>query len=182
MSITTEVVQGIPTGTWALDPVHSTIGFEVDYLSGTFRGQFREAEATLVAGEGTPVLTGAVKVASVDVKDENLNAHLQSPDFFDAERHPELTFGSSEFNLDGSAVTIRGGITIKGVERPIELTGTFAEPITDAYGRERLGLRLETAIDRTNFGLDWNAPLPSGEPSLANEVKIATELFFVREA
>jgi polyisoprenoid-binding protein YceI len=182
MSTTTEAVQAIPAGTWSLDPVHSTIGFEVDYLSGTFRGQFREAEATLAAGEGSPVLTGTAKVASVDVKDENLNAHLQSPDFFDAERHPELTFESSEIDLDGSAVTIRGGITIRGVERPIELTGTLAEPITDAYGRERLGLRLEAAIDRTSFGVDWNAPLPSGEPALASEVKIATELFFVREA
>jgi polyisoprenoid-binding protein YceI len=182
MSITREAVQAIPTGTWSLDPVHSTVGFEVDYLSGTFRGQFREAEATLVSGEGIPVLTGAARVASIDVKDEDLNAHLQSPDFFDAERHPELTFESSEINLDGSAVTIRGAITIKGVERPIELTGTFAEPITDPYGRERLGLRLETAIDRASFGVDWNTPLPSGEPALASEVKIATELFFIRGA
>jgi polyisoprenoid-binding protein YceI len=178
MSITTEPVRALPTGTWALDPVHSTIGFEVEYLSGTFRGQFREAEARLTPG----VLTGAAKVASIDVKDENLNAHLQSPDFFDAERYPELTFESSEIEVDGSSVTIRGGIRIRGVEKPIELTGTFAEPLTDYTERERLGLQLETAIDRTGFGIDWNAPLPSGDAALANEVRIAAELFFVREA
>jgi polyisoprenoid-binding protein YceI len=178
MSITTEPVRALPTGTWALDPVHSTIGFEIDYLSGTFRGQFREADAKLTAG----VLTGAAKVASVDVKDETLSAHLQSPDFFDGERYPELTFESSEIEVDGSSVTIRGAIRIRGVERPIELAGTFSEPLTDYTERERLGLQLETAIDRTTFGVDWNAPIPSGEPALANEVKISAELFFVREA
>ena len=91
-------------GTWPLDPVHSTIGFEVDYLGGTFRGQFRETEARLVAEGDSPVLTGSAKVASVDVKDENLTAHLQSPDFFDAERYPELSFESSEIGNEGDEV------------------------------------------------------------------------------
>jgi polyisoprenoid-binding protein YceI len=182
MSTTTEALRAIPAGTWSLDPVHSTLGFEVDYLSGTFRGRFRDAEANLVAGDGAPVLTGSVKVASVDVNDENLNAHLQTPDFFDAERNPELSFESSEIEVDGSQLTIRGGIRIKGVERPVELTGRLSEPMSDAYGRERLGLKLETTVDRTNFGVDWNAPLPSGEPALASEVKIAADLYFVREA
>ena len=86
MSTTTDTRQSLPLGTWALDPVHSTIGFEVNYLAGTFRGQFRDVAAQLEAGK-TPVLTGSAKVASVDVKDENLAAHLQTPDFFDTERH-----------------------------------------------------------------------------------------------
>jgi polyisoprenoid-binding protein YceI len=163
-----------------LDPVHSTIGFEVDYLSGTFRGQFREVEATLVVGDPTR-LAGSAKVASVDVKDEDLSAHLQSPDFFDAERHPELGFESAGIDLSGETATISGELTIKGVTRPVELTGTIAEPITDPYGRERIGLRLATALDRTDFGLEWNSPLPSGEPALANEVRLEAELYFVRE-
>ena len=80
MSITTDTRLALPVGTWALDPVHSTIGFEVDYLAGAFRGQFREVTAHLDVTEETPVLTGSANVASVDVKDENLAAHLQSPD------------------------------------------------------------------------------------------------------
>jgi polyisoprenoid-binding protein YceI len=96
MSTTTDTRQALPVGTWALDPVHSTIGFEVDYMGGAFRGQFREVNAKLEAGGDTPVLTGSAKVASADLKDENLNAHIQSPDFFDAERYPELSFESSE--------------------------------------------------------------------------------------
>lgn len=181
MSITTHTPRAIPTGTWILDGVHSTIGFEIDYMVGAFRGHFNDVTAKLEAGEGT-VLTGSAKVASVDVRDENLSAHLQSPEFFDAEQHPELRFESSDVDLAGDRATVRGEITIKGITRPIELEGTFASPITDAYGRERIGLRLGTTIDRTDFGLNWNAPLPSGEPSLANEVRLSAELYFVREA
>jgi polyisoprenoid-binding protein YceI len=182
MSITTDTRQGLPVGTWALDPVHSTIGFEVDYLAGAFRGQFREVAARLDAEGDTPVLTGSAKVASVDVKDENLAAHLQSPDFFDAERYPELSFESSEIERAGDQITVRGGITIKGVEKPVELTGTINEPITDPYGRERIALKLDTTVDRTEFGVNWNVPLPDGKPALADEVKLAAELYFVREA
>ena len=182
MSITTDTRQSLPVGTWALDPVHSTIGFEVDYLAGAFRGQFREVTARLDASDETPVLTGSAKVASVDVKDENLAAHLQSPDFFDVERYPELSFESSDIERDEDRITVRGGITIKGVERPVELTGTIADPITDPYGRERIGLKLETTVDRTEFGVKWNVPLPDGKPALADEVKLVADLYFLQEA
>ena len=182
MSITTDTRQGLPVGTWALDPVHSTIGFEVDYLAGAFRGQFREVAARLDAESDTPVLTGSAKVASVDVKDENLAAHLQSPDFFDAERYPELSFESSEIERAGDQIAVRGGITIKGVEKPVELTGTIADPITDYTGNEKLSLKLDTTVDRTEFGVNWNIPLPDGKPALADEVKLSAELFFVKEA
>jgi len=182
MTSTTETRQALPTGTWELDPVHSTIGFEVAYLVGVFRGQFRDVDAKLVADGDGASLTGSARVASVEVKDENLVTHLQSPDFFDAERHPELTFESTDIDRFGETVTVRGEITIKGVTKPVELTGTIADPITDAYGRDRIGLRLETTVDRTDFGINWNLPLPSGEPALADDVKLEAELYFVREA
>jgi polyisoprenoid-binding protein YceI len=174
---TTEIRQALPTGTWHLDPVHSSIGFEVAYMGGAFRGQFREVDATLADAR----LTGTAKVASVDVKDENLAAHLQSPEFFDVERHPELRFDSTDVE-GGDELTVRGEITIKGVTQPVELTGRATEPLIDAYGRERFGLTLQTRLDRTAFGLDWNLPLPSGEPALSNEVTLVAELFFVKEA
>src|SRR6266511_4398818 len=115
MSITTEAGRVIPTGTWNLDPVHSTIGFEVSYLNGAFRGQFSKVEARLIGGEAAR-LEGSAQVASIEVKDENLEAHLQSPDFFDAERHPDLTFESTEIDV-GDRITLRGEITIKGVTK-----------------------------------------------------------------
>jgi polyisoprenoid-binding protein YceI len=166
------------TGTWGLDPVHSTIGFELPYLAGTFRGQFRDADAKLTADS----LSGSARVASVDVKDEGLAAHLQSPEFFDAERHPELTFASNSIERTGDDLTVRGDITIRGTTKPVELAGAIAGPFTDAYERERLNLKLETTVDRTDFGLNWNMPLPNGEPALQHEVKIVAELFFVRAA
>jgi polyisoprenoid-binding protein YceI len=174
---TTEIRQALPTGTWHLDPVHSSIGFEVAYMGGSFRGQFREVDATLEDSR----LSGSAQVASVDVKDENLAAHLQSPEFFDVERYPELRFASTEIG-GGEELTIHGETTIKGVTQPVELTGRATEPLTDAYGRERFGLTLETRLDRTAFGLNWNLPLPSGEPALSNEVTLVAELFFVKEA
>jgi polyisoprenoid-binding protein YceI len=179
MSVLTDTTRlGLPTGTWLLDAVHSTIGFELPYLAGTFRGQFTDVDAKLSEDR----LTGSARVASVAVKDENLSAHLQSPDFFDAERHPELTFESREVERAGEALIVRGDITIRGVTRPVELTGTISQPLTDGYGRDRVAVKLEATVDRTAFELNWNMPLPSGEPVLGDEVKLVAELYFVREA
>jgi len=178
MAVLTESRTALPTGTWALDPVHSTIGFELPYLAGTFRGHFTDVDAKLTETG----LSGSARVASVDVKDENLAAHLQSPEFFDVERHPELAFASKEIERSGNELTIRGEITIRGTTKPVQLEGTIADPHTDPYGNERVNLNLETTVDRTEFGLNWNMPLPSGEPALANEVKLVAELYFVREA
>ena len=171
----------IPAGTWAADAVHSQVGFEVAYMVGTFRGTFSPFEASLeVAEDGTAKLHGSAPVAGVKVQDENLTAHLQSPDFFDAERAPELTFVSDDVTIEGGSVAVAGEITIKGETRPLRLTGSIGEPSTDPWGNERVGLTLSGAVDRTAFGLDWNNPLPSGEPALANEVVLTAELSLVK--
>jgi polyisoprenoid-binding protein YceI len=170
-----------PAGTWSLDPVHSSVDFEVSYLAGTFKGGFDEIGAELTVDGERARLAGSAKVASVDVKDENFAAHLQSPDFFDAERYPELRFSAEEIRLDGDGqVSVAGELTIKGVSQPVTVSGTVTTPMVDPYGNERIGLNLSTKIDRTEFGVDWNNPLPSGEPSLANEVTILAELQFVK--
>jgi polyisoprenoid-binding protein YceI len=182
MTTTTQDIRRSPAGTWALDPVHSSIGFEVPYLSGTFKGQFRQAQAKLVVTDGKGRLDGTAEVASVDVKDENLSAHLQSPDFFDAERHPELLFSAQDLDLDSETVAARGLLTIKGVTKPVEVTGTLTPPLDDSYGRERIGLVLSTTVDRHEFGVSFNMPLPSGEPAIGDQVTIVAELYFVREA
>jgi polyisoprenoid-binding protein YceI len=168
-----------PAGTWTADPIHSNVSFEVGYAGvNMFRGSFREFSATL-SGDS---LEGSARVASVDVKDEQLNGHLQTPDFFDAERHPEISFRATELvrHADDS-VTGRGELTIKGVTQPITLHGTIAPaPATDPFGRDRLGLRLESSIDRTEYGVSWNAPNQSGGDYLANDVKLVAELAFVK--
>ena len=170
--------QALPTGTWQVDKVHSSIGFAVDYMAGTFHGTFSDFDAAVTEG----VLKGSAKVASVQVKDENLAAHLQSPDFFDAQAHPELTFSSNEINRDGDRVTIDGEITIKGHTETAEITGEISDPIADPYGGERFGLTLQTVVDRDTFGVSWNNALPSGAPALSNEVTITAELQLTRQA
>jgi len=182
MGETTATKTGLPTGTWTLDPVHSQVEFAVRYHVGTFKGSFAPVRAKLeVAEDGTAELTGAAPVSSVKVQDENLTAHLHSPEFFDAERAPEIRFGSTSITArpDGT-LEIDGELEIKGIKRPVRATGTFSQPTQ--YGeREYFGLQLAATIDRTSFGLNWNRELPGGRPALANEVRIETELFFVRE-
>ena len=173
---TAETVRALPTGTWNADPVHSDVGFSIDYMAGTFRGSFSQVDARVVDGR----LEGSAEVASVQVKDPSLEAHLQSPEFFDAERHPQLTFAAEDVALSGSDVTIAGKITIKGHTEPVELRGTIGDPIADPYGNERFGLKLETTIDRTKFGIDWNAPLPTGRPALSNDVTLTADLQLVK--
>ena len=173
----------IPTGTWNVDPVHSQVGFAVEYMIGTFRGSFSPVEGTLtVADDGTTELKGSAEATSVKVQDENLGTHLLSPDFFDAERAPKITFAASRIARHDDHVTVNGELTIKGSTQPVTLTGTIADPIEDAYGNDRLGLSLETTIDRTGFGLNWNLPLPNGKPALANDVKLTADLNLVKEA
>src|SRR6266702_1601532 len=181
--MSTPILTIAPAGTWNLDPVHSRVDFEVRYLAGTFKGEFHEIGAELTVEAERASLEGTAKVASVDVKDENLSAHLQSPDFFDAERYPELHFTAEDIRLDGGGDgkdSADGELTIKGVTKPVAVTGTVTAPIADPYGNDRIGLSLTTKIDRTDFGVDWNNPLPSGKPSLANDVTILAELQFVR--
>lgn len=174
-SVDTQVV---PTGTWRVDKVHSSIGFAIDYMAGTFHGTFGDFDAAVTDG----ALSGSAKVASVQVKDENLAAHLQSPDFFDAQAHPELTFTSNQISRDGDRINIDGEITIKGHTEIAEITGEISDPIADPYGGERFGLTLQTTVDRDKFGISWNNPLPSGEPALSNEVTIAAELQLSKQA
>jgi polyisoprenoid-binding protein YceI len=174
---TTQDTTAVPTGTWNLDPVHSNIGFAVKH-SGvmTFRGDFADYSASLTDG----TLEGSAKVASVQVDDPNLTTHLQSPDFFDAERHPELRFVSRSIEREGDAVSISGDLTLRGETQPVELAGTISGPITDGYGNERLGVEVETTINRRDYGINWGADLPSGDPMLADDVTITASLALVR--
>jgi polyisoprenoid-binding protein YceI len=184
MSVIENTKQIAPAGTWTADPVHSHVSFEVAYAGvNTFRGGFTDFSVNLTGGD-EPSLEGSAKIASVDVKDENLNAHLQTPDFFDAARYPEISFRATELHrVDGDGVEGAGELTIKGVTHQVELKGAVASaPVTDPMGRERLGLRLETGIDRTEYGVSWNAPNQTGGGDyVANDVKLIAELALIHQ-
>ena len=175
--MSTTETQAVPAGTWALDPVHSAVGFAVGYLAGTFTGSFGDFDAVVTDG----VLTGAARVASVQAKDPDLETHLQSPEFFDAERYPELAFESSAIERTGNRIRVDGEITINGHTEPVEITGDITDAIADPYGGERFGLALAAVIRRDEFGVSWNNPLPSGEPALSKDVTLIAELQLVKQ-
>ena len=171
------VATAVPAGTWTVDKIHSQVGFEVDHMVSTFRGHFEDYDAQLVDGK----LEGTVRVDSIKVYDENLEAHLQSPDFFDAQQYPELRFESRELAVDeDGSVTLDGELTIKGKTKDVTGKGRYVHVEADMAGGERIGLRLETTLDRREFGLNWNAPLPKGGFALGNDVTLVVALELVR--
>lgn len=177
------ITQAVPTGTYTVDPVHSSIGFAVIHNGvSTFRSGFRDYEARFTGGD-RPELEGSVEVAGIDISEEQLKGHLLSPDFFDVERHPRLRFSSTELSVeDDGTLRLRGELEIKGEKREVEASGRFAELGADLGGSARVGLSLEATVDRRSFGLDWNAELPSGGEVLDYQVSIAVELELVKES
>jgi polyisoprenoid-binding protein YceI len=175
------IATALPAGTYTSDPVHSSTGFAVKHMLATFRGTFAAFDAQLTVGEdGRARLVGSVPVDSVVVKDENLAAHLQSPEFFDAEQHPQIRFESTDIAIDGQAVTVTGDLTIKGHTERVSAEGAIVGPVEDPFGNTKVALQLETVVDRTKFGLNWNAPLPKGGFMLANDVTLSVDLELVQ--
>jgi polyisoprenoid-binding protein YceI len=175
--MSTIITQAIPTGTWMLDTTHSQVGYAVRHSGvSLFKGGLTDFDAVL--DDGT--LRGSAKVASITIQDENLAGHLASPDFFDAERFPQVSFRSTEVRREGDELTVEGELEIRGQTQPVTLAGTIAGPVAGPGGNERIGLALETTIDRTAFGMNWQLELPGGGVALENEVKLTADLELVK--
>jgi polyisoprenoid-binding protein YceI len=179
---TAQAESTIPTGTWQSDPVHSHVGFSVRHVVGTFRGSFNEFAATLTDASGEAVLTGRAPVASVQVSEENLYGHLQSPEFFDAEQHPEIRFESSKISREDDQVVVDGELNIRGVSRPVAARGEISGPAVGPDGAEKLGIDLEAKVDRHDYGIDWQMDLPDGGKTLGDEITLTVHLELAKEA
>jgi len=164
----------IPSAVYTVDPAHSSVGFEVKHMGiATVRGRFGTFEGKIDATGDAPVLEGTVDVSTIDTGDANRDGHLKGPEFFDTDQHPTITFHSTGTELGGSGhITLQGEIIIKGITKPLELTGEIAENGQDPWGNERIGLELTASIDRREFDLKWNQTLPNGNLLVANEVKL----------
>lgn len=172
---TTTTTDLIPAGTWAVDPVHSNASFEVEHAGlSVFRGSFKPVGARLVGGE-QPLLEGDVSVESISVDDENIRPHLLAPDFFDAERNPQIHFRSTEISGDADDLRVHGEFSMAGASAEIEARGRLRGPAPVGEG-QKLALVLEALIDRTNFGMNWQMELPGGSDALANDVKLVVSL------
>lgn len=170
----------VPEGTWAVDDIHSNANFEVEHAGlSVYRGGFKPVGARLTSDDHGLTLEGTVRVDSVTIDDENLRPHVLSPDFFDAERNPEITYRSTEVTGTADDLRIVGELSMAGVSLPVEARGSLRGPV-ELGGAERLALSLEASIDRTQYGMNWQMELPGGGTALANEVKLLVDLEFVR--
>ena len=167
----------LPIGVWRLDPTHSSASFAVKHMAvATFRGRFENFDATLTVDRDGARLEGTVQAGSILVKDENLQGHLGSPDFFDVERYPAITFASTDVRRNRDEIVVDGELTIKDQTHAVEARGTISGPAMTLGDVNKVGITLETMIDRRQFGLNWNAPLPKGGFAVADEVKLTVEL------
>ena len=170
--------------TWAVDPAHSNVEFSVRHLMiTTLKGRFTDVEGSVVLDEADPAASVAevtVKIASIDTREPQRDAHLRSADFFDAEKFPTLTFRSTgvEGRL-GESFKLTGDLTIHGVTRPVVLDVTSEGQIKDAWGGLRSGFTATTRIKRSEFGLTWNQLLEAGGVTVSDEVKISLDVQLV---
>jgi polyisoprenoid-binding protein YceI len=165
----------IPTGTWSIDPIHSTIGFGVKHLGvSTFRGTFKQAAGSIVtADDEITSIEGTVKVENLVTEEPALTGHLHSEDFFHAEKHPELTFKSTsiEAGEDGN-LKVTGDLSIRGVSRSVVLDAEIEGVGDGPDGGTRIGIAATGGIDRSEWGIVWNAPLANGAFAVAERVKL----------
>jgi polyisoprenoid-binding protein YceI len=174
MSSTVTTTQ-LPTGTWSIDPIHSSIGFGVKHLGvSTFRGDFKKADGSIVTADGAiSSIEGSVQVENLVTEEPALTGHLHSPDFFDAGNHPALTFRSTSVAQgDDGDLRVTGDLTIRGETRPVELDAEIEGFGEGPDGSTRIGITATGGIDRSDWGLTWNAPLANGAFAVAERVKL----------
>jgi polyisoprenoid-binding protein YceI len=179
---TETITQQIPAGTWSVDPVHSSVTFAITHNGvTTFRSGFERYDARLTGGE-EPRLEGTVEVESIAIDEEMLKGHLLSPEFFDVQRFPQLRFTSTELSVgEDGTLRVVGDLEIHGETRKVEASGRFGQLGGDLAGKARVGLSIESTVDRRDFGLDWQAQLPSGGDVLDYAVTISVELELLGE-
>jgi polyisoprenoid-binding protein YceI len=182
MSVTTRTV--LPTGTWAVDPAHSSVEFSAKHLGiATVRGFFNEFEGSFEVGEdGSAAARGTVQVVSIDTNEDQRDNHLRSEDFFHAEAHPELSFESTEIRpLDEDSFLIHGELTMRGVTNPIVLEAELQGTEVDPWGNERVALEARGQLNRRDWGMTFNQALGSGNMLVSDKIKLALDISAIKQ-
>lgn len=172
------------TGTYHLDPNHSTFQFAVDHVTvSTFRASFADIDARLTVREDVIELEGRAAVESVSIVDPQFREHVvRGADFFDADTHPLVTFRSTSVELsDDGGATVSGELAIRGVSLPVTAQGAYRPPTEDPFGMYRAGFELTAAVDRRDWGMSWQMPLPDGNDALGWSVQITAHLELIRK-
>ena len=175
----------MPQTTWNFDTMHASIGFSVRHMMiSKVHGRFTKWDGRFEFNEADPASAKVdvhIDVASIDTHVEARDTHLRSPDFFDAEHFPEITFRSTKVEKTGNDYRLTGDLTIRGVTRPVVLDAEYAGSMTDPYGNTRAGFAARTTIDRRDFGLTWNMLLEAGGFAVADKIEIAIEFEAVKQ-
>jgi polyisoprenoid-binding protein YceI len=170
---------------WTIDTTHAGVEFAVKHLMiSTVKGRFTRFSGTGTTGPDGALSSVAMTIdaASIDTNTAQRDAHLRSPDFFDVAAYPEITFQSSAIEQRGSDVTITGALTMRGVTKPVTLTGEYTAPSKDPWGNQRAALAVDAKINRKDWGLTWNQALEAGGVVVADEVKLRIEVEAVATA
>jgi polyisoprenoid-binding protein YceI len=179
MTATAIEIPGYIAGTWQIDPAHTDVAFSVRHLMiSKVRGAFRDVAGTIATGADPldSFVTAEIALASVDTGNDQRDAHLRSPDFFDVDNHPTMTFRSTRIRSNGAGFDVDGELAIRGVTRPVTLALEITGMGPDAYGGTRAGFSASTTIDRTEFGLTWNAALETGGVVVSDLVTISLDV------
>ena len=174
------------TGTWAFDPAHSSVEFVVRHLMmAKVRGGFNDFSGTIEIGDSpeTSSVEVEIKVASIATRDAQRDGHLTSPDFFDAEAYPTMSFRSTAVRDEGANhYAVDGDLTIKGVSKPVTLDLRYHGTARDPWGNDKAVFSAETEVDREEWGLTWNQALETGGVLVGRSAKIEIEVEALKPA
>jgi polyisoprenoid-binding protein YceI len=182
--MTAVVSTELATGTWAIDPAHSSIGFAVRHLMvSKVRGTFGSFSGAIVVNEdGTPTVNAEIAIDSVNSGNEQRDAHLKAPDFFDVEKYPTASFASTGVRADGDDYVVEGDFTLKGVTKPIELKLAFNGTNPGMGHGEVAGFEASVVLNRKDFGIDIDMPLETGGTVVGEKVTITLEIEALKQA
>jgi polyisoprenoid-binding protein YceI len=171
--------------TWQLDPTHSELGFKVKHLMITnIKGEFRNFSAAIDGEEfSKAAISAMIDTSSIFTNEDNRDAHLKNADFFDVDNHKEMIFKGSSLNkIDDENFELTGMLSIKGISKEIKLDVEYGGTSTDPWGNEKMGFSINGKINRSDYGLNFNAALETGGFLLGEEVKISADLQFVKKS
>ena len=175
----------LPAGTWTVDPVHSSVEFQVRNMGIVWvKGVFTDFTGTIESAGGSDGAraTGTVEVASVNTRSEQRDQHLRSAEFFDVENHPQIKFESTRFEPHDGGLRVVGDLTIKGITREVQLDATVQGTVDDPWGNQRVGVEATGALNRRDFELNWDARTPSGAQLASDDVRLILHLGAVKSA
>jgi polyisoprenoid-binding protein YceI len=187
MSSTAVEIPGYVAGTWAIDPVHSEVSFTVRHMMvSKVRGRFDTFEGSIVTAADPldSVVTASVDLSSINTGQEQRDAHIRSADFFEVEKHTHMTFVSTGLRANGGDFLLDGDLTLKGVTKPVTFKLEINGIGPDAYGGTRAGFSAATEINRSDYGVTFNGPIPGvpGGVAVSEKVTINLEIEGVLQA